>query len=37
MNAAKEVLGNHSSVVTAATESAWGSAVSWTLPEPEFG
>ena len=35
--AAKEVLGNHSSIVTAATGRAWGSVASWTLPDPEFG
>ena len=33
VNAAKEMFGNHSSVVTAATGRAWGSAASWTLPE----
>ena len=37
VNAAKEMFGNHSSVVAAATGRAWGSAASWTLPEPEFG
>ena len=37
VNAAMKVLGNHSSVVTTATGHAWGSAASWTLPEPEFG
>ena len=36
VHAAKEVLGSHSSAVTAATGRAWGSAASWTQPEPEF-